>query len=115
MAHGALTESCGHNHVTFLCCQHVVGCQKVKGFKAVHVEFQGLFVAGRGQRSVAHGIVDLTPQEADGAAHLKHSEKKQNRGEEMSHNYIATMSSTHASSFDNISFRIKFINVISGQ
>lgn len=70
-----LTKSCGRNHFTFLCCQHVVGRQKVKGFEAVHIKFQGLFVAGRGQWSVAHGIVDLTSQEADGAAHLKHEEK----------------------------------------
>lgn len=69
-----LIES-GCKHFTFLCCQHVVGCQKVKGLEAVHVKFQGLFVARRGQWSVAHGIVDLTPQEADGAAHLRHEEK----------------------------------------
>lgn len=58
--------------LTFLCSQHVVGCQKVKGFKAVHIQFQGLFVAGGGQRSVVHGIIDLTPQEADGAVDLKY-------------------------------------------
>lgn len=74
MRNDALIESSGHNLFTFLCCQHVVGCQKVKGFEAVHIKFQGLFVAGRGQWSVAHGIIDLTSQEADGAAHLKNSE-----------------------------------------
>lgn len=57
---------------TFLCSQHVVGRQKVKGFKAVHIQFQGLFVAGGGQWSVVHGIIDLTPQEADGAVDLKY-------------------------------------------
>lgn len=35
--------------LTFLRGQHVVGRQKVKGFKAVHIQFQGLFVAGGGQ------------------------------------------------------------------
>lgn len=37
------------NCLTFLRSQHVVGRQKVKGFKAVHIQFQGLFVAGGGQ------------------------------------------------------------------
>lgn len=58
--------------LTFLCGQHVVGRQKVKGFKAVHIQFQGLFVAGGGQWSVVHGIIDLTSQEANGAVDLKY-------------------------------------------
>lgn len=34
--------------LTLLGGQHVMGRQKVKGFKAVDVQFQGLFVARRG-------------------------------------------------------------------
>lgn len=59
--------------LTFLRGQHVVGRQKVKGFKAVHIQFQGLFVAGGGQQSVVHGIIDLTAQQANGAADLKYT------------------------------------------
>lgn len=56
--------------LTLLRGQHVVGRQKVKGFKAVNVQFQGLFITRGGQRPVVHGIIDLTPQEADGAVDL---------------------------------------------
>lgn len=74
----------------------MVGRQKVKGFKAVHIQFQGLFVAGGGQQSVVHGIIDLTAQQANGAADLKYTrdgrkeekkKKRQRRGSlDESHN-----------------------------
>lgn len=65
----------------------MVGRQKVKGFKAVHIQFQGLFVAGGGQWSVVHGIIDLTSQEANGAVDLKYiGDRREER--EKAHNSL---------------------------
>lgn len=65
----------------------MVGRQKVKGFKAVHIQFQGLFVAGGGQWPVVHGIIDLTPQEADGAADLKYIREGKEEREQVTTKY----------------------------